>query len=84
VTQTLQEHNDAYSFCLNLGVGHEGLLRVSASYVADWIASKTMGETAPPPCALTDSNLIVNEAGVIDPTDDGGITIACETPPPNN
>jgi pimeloyl-ACP methyl ester carboxylesterase len=83
-TETLQAQGYPYTFCLNLGVGHEGVLRQQGSYVADWVASQTMGEAAPAPCALTDVNLLQNEAGVIAPGDDGGMPITCLTPPPNN
>jgi pimeloyl-ACP methyl ester carboxylesterase len=74
VTARLKQDNVAYSFCLNPGVGHEGILRQAGSNVADWIASQTLGEPAPAPCALTDANL----------TDDAGVPIPCATPPPND
>jgi pimeloyl-ACP methyl ester carboxylesterase len=74
VTQRLQQDNVAYSFCLNPGIGHEGIMRVGESHAVDWIASKTMGEPAPAACALTDANLV----------DDAGVAIQCATPPPND
>ena len=74
VTERLKQDNVAYSFCLNPGVGHEGILRAAGSNVVDWIASQTLGEPAPAPCALTDVNL----------TDDAGVPIQCATPPPND
>jgi pimeloyl-ACP methyl ester carboxylesterase len=74
VTERLKQDNVAYSFCLNPGVGHEGILRAAGSNVVDWIASQTLGEPTPAPCALTDVNL----------TDDAGVPIPCATPPPND
>jgi pimeloyl-ACP methyl ester carboxylesterase len=71
------------TFCLDPPYAHQGIVRVHASDVADWIAAQALGEAQPPPCQYNQSDLIVNEAGVIDPTDDGGILIPCETPPPN-
>src|SRR2546426_6589803 len=49
-----------YEFCLEPGVGHEGVVRARASYVADWIASKTLGEPAPAACTLTDTDLVTD------------------------
>jgi hypothetical protein len=83
VTQIMQEQSFPYTFCLNLNLGHEGTLRSQASYVADWIASKTLGEAAPPPCALSDVNMVTDDAGLMDPLDDAGTPITCLTPPPN-
>ncbi|MGO8997202.1 MAG: alpha/beta fold hydrolase [Polyangiaceae bacterium] len=84
VVQNLQSQSVPYSFCMNPGVGHEGVVRASANYVTDWIVSKTMGGAAPAPCTLTDQNLVADEAGVFAPLDDGGAPIPCSTPPPNN
>jgi hypothetical protein len=83
VTQIMKSQNVPYSFCMNPGVGHEGVVRQTANYVTDWIVSKTMGGTAPAPCALTDNNLLTDDAGLFDPLDDGGTPVACSTPPPN-
>ena len=74
VTDRLKQDKVAYSFCLRPGVGHEGILRQAGSDVVDWIASKAMGEPAPPACAETDANL----------TNDAGVPIPCSTPPPND
>jgi pimeloyl-ACP methyl ester carboxylesterase len=74
VTDRLKQDHVAYSFCLRPGIGHEGILREAGSDVVDWIASKTMGEPAPPACAETEANL----------TDDAGVPISCSTPPPND
>jgi pimeloyl-ACP methyl ester carboxylesterase len=63
-----------YTFCLNPSYGHTGVVRATASYVADWIGATTLGEPAPTPCAMTDANLV----------DDAGAPIGCAQPPPNN
>ncbi len=74
VIERLKQDSVDYTFCLKPGVGHEGILRAAGSDVADWVAYKTMGEAAPPPCAETDVNL----------TDDAGVAIQCAVPPPND
>jgi pimeloyl-ACP methyl ester carboxylesterase len=74
VVQRLDQDSVNYSFCLNPGVGHQGVVRVSASNVVQWLASKTLGEAPPAACAETFANLV----------DDAGQTITCATPPPNN
>ena len=77
VTDRLGANGDnvAYSFCLSPGVGHTGVVRAQASYVADWIASQTMGEPAPAACTPGPGGAL---------TDDGGVPVSCATPPPNN
>lgn len=67
--------NVPYTFCLNPDVGHSGVVRLQAGYVADWIASQTMGEAAPAPCTP-------GAGGAL--TDDSGAPYPCATPPPNN
>ena len=74
VTDRLKSDSVAYTFCLDPSVGHQGIVRAHADYVADWIAAQTLGGTAPAACALTDKNLV----------DDAGAAIQCATPPPNN
>jgi pimeloyl-ACP methyl ester carboxylesterase len=74
VTDRLKKQDNVpYSFCLNPGVGHSGVVRLTGSYVADWVGSKTLGEPDPGPCAETDANLV----------DDAGTQIKCATPPSN-
>jgi pimeloyl-ACP methyl ester carboxylesterase len=72
------------TFCLDPPYGHEGIVRAHASDVADWIAAQTLGGPQPAPCAYNQNNLVDNEAGVLDPADDGGVPVLCATPPPNN
>ncbi len=74
VTERLKQDKVAYTFCLNPGLGHASTLRHTASYVADWIGSKTLGEAAPAACAESDANLV----------DDAGVAIPCTAPPPND
>ena len=77
VTDRLGPNGDniSYSFCLTPGVGHEGVVRAQSSYVADWLASQTMGEPAPAPCSPGAGGQL---------TDDAGTPLPCQTPPPNN
>jgi pimeloyl-ACP methyl ester carboxylesterase len=71
------------TFCLDPPYGHEGIVRAHSADVADWIAAQTLGAPQPPPCTYNQNGLIENEAGVIDPTDDGGTPVTCAVPPPN-
>ena len=71
-TNRLDSDQVSYSFCVSPDVGHQSVLREQSSYVADWIASQTLGEPAPAPCPTT--NAIADDAG----------TIPCATPPPND
>jgi hypothetical protein len=77
VTDRLGANGDniPYSFCLTPGVGHQGVVRAQASYVADWIASQTLGEPAPAACTP-------GAGGAL--TDDAGAPLSCAVPPPNN
>lgn len=54
--------------CYEAAETHGGILDAKADYVADWIASVTLGAAAPAACAAT-----------ID-----AVTTACATPPPND
>ena len=74
VTDRLKSDSVQYTFCLDPSLGHGGVVRAHADYVADWIAAQTLGAAAPAACALTDKNLV----------DDSGAPIQCATPPPNN
>ena len=56
------------SSCYEAGEDHGGILNAKADYVADWIASQTLGEAAPTACA----------AGI------EAVTTACANPPPND
>lgn len=39
------------TYCIEPDADHGGIVRAKASYVADWIGSVTLGETAPAACA---------------------------------
>lgn len=56
----LKGDNAAMTFCYEPDATHGTILNVRAKYVADWIGSKTLGETAPAACAQ-------NEAAVTTP-----------------
>jgi pimeloyl-ACP methyl ester carboxylesterase len=73
VVDRLKSDGVDFKFCLNDGLGHQGVVRKTSSYVADWIASKTLGEAAPAACTETDANLV----------NDAGTAIKCATPPSN-
>jgi pimeloyl-ACP methyl ester carboxylesterase len=64
----LKADGAAMTFCYEPDATHGTILNVRAKYVADWIASKTLGAAAPPACAQ-------NEAAV---------TTACNKTPSND
>ena len=57
-----------FSMCYVGTADHNTIVDQKADYVADWIASKTLGTEAPPACAA----------------DQTAITASCATPPPND
>jgi pimeloyl-ACP methyl ester carboxylesterase len=71
-TDRLTSDQVHYSFCTSPDVGHQTVIRQQASYVADWIASQTLGEPAPAPCPT--SNTIADDAGLV----------SCPSEPPND
>jgi pimeloyl-ACP methyl ester carboxylesterase len=62
------------TYCVEPDADHNGTLRKRGDYVSDWIASKTLGETAPAACEKTEND-------ILDPMT--GKTAECATPPPN-
>lgn len=54
--------------CVEPAEGHSTVVSKRGDYVADWIASVTLGATPPPACALTAA----------------AVTGMCATPPPND
>lgn len=61
------------TFCYVPGESHGSVVAAKGDYVADWIASLTLAEPAPPACPM-------NETAIMD---DGG-PATCATPPPND
>ncbi len=62
------------SICIVPGVSHDGVVGARAEYVNAWIASKTLGASAPGTCG----------EGVEALVDDAGIPVTCAVPPPND
>lgn len=54
--------------CVDSEMNHNTIVSGKGEYVADWIASLTLGGAEPAPCALNES----------------AVTAACVTPPPND
>ncbi len=63
--------------CLSPTDSHSGLVATHADYVNQWIAWKALGAAAPAPCPYNQNNLVANEAGVLDLSDDAGTPYPC-------
>jgi hypothetical protein len=72
------------SVCMVPTGTHGSTLDIEADYVDRWIASLTLGAAAPAPCQYNQNNLVANEAGVLDPGDDAGTPIPCNSLVPTN
>ena len=70
----LKSDNAKLTLCVAPGVDHGGIVGAKADYVADWIASKTLGEPAPPDCTLHAESDIMRM----------GAPATCATIPPND
>jgi pimeloyl-ACP methyl ester carboxylesterase len=74
--ERLKQNGANYKVCyVNApAANHNGVTGLKADYVNDWIASQTLGTTAPPACDKDESALV----------DDAGAPVKCATPPPND
>jgi pimeloyl-ACP methyl ester carboxylesterase len=66
--------NATYSVCVQPTAGHSSLVAMSADYVNQWIAWKTLGGPQPAACPANQTALV----------DDAGVPIPCNTLVPSN
>ena len=69
----LKQDGTKTTVCYEADATHGGIVDARADYVADWVASVTLGAPAPTACPADEKAL----------TEDGG-AIKCATPPPND
>ena len=62
------------TFCIETGADHHGVVEKRGSYVADWIAARTLGSAEPAKCARDETTLVGTD----------GKIITCAEPPVNN
>jgi pimeloyl-ACP methyl ester carboxylesterase len=69
-----QADNATYTVCVQPTAGHSSLVAISADYVNQWIAWKTLGGAQPAACPADQSALV----------DDSGAPIPCNGLVPSN
>ena len=66
--ERLKTDNANLTVCYEAEAGHGSIIDVRGDYVADWIATLTLGAAAVAAC----------------PANESAITVGCATPPPND
>lgn len=69
----LKQDGTKTTVCVEPDATHGSIVDVRSDYVADWVASVTLGGAAPAACP-SDEKALVNDAG----------PVKCATPPPND
>lgn len=72
--ERLKSDKSNVTFCIETGADHHGVVEKRGSYVADWIAARTLGAAEPAKCARDETTLVGTDGKIIE----------CATPPVND